>query len=380
MIPILREKLYLLKSQQNKCDVTRALMLDVLEETFIDLNWLNINDDEENQDVMTSENEKCIADIKVKCIAFAKEVAEQISEELFNQSNTEIDICQWQYSKNSARIILKLLLVDNDKADRVKETLTKLVHHTTYEVRMIALEWILQNLKIINRRSIEISAFYKFKKDVFIVPDTCSQIRLYNEIQYLLPGFVELKEPHQGCMELILQILTYLLWNEQLTSVKEKEENEKVIIASVDLKSLWSKINETIQSTRHLSIRIACVPLLGVITRLIAMGQAGSDAGFITQALEGWAHHIHECVKDEAPDPLRFETLKSYIYIGDILSPNSSYYQQLPPESYTAIMYSLFDLVLLLQDDDSDIRIHASTIVSQIVLGLKSDVFEAKTI
>jgi len=43
-------------------------------------------------------------------------------------------------------------------------------------------------------------------------------------------------------------------------------------------------------------------------------------------------------------------------------------------------MQVLFDLVLLLQDDDSDIRIHASTITSQIVLGLKNDLFEAKTL
>jgi len=380
MIPLLREKLYLLKREQNRCDVTRALMLDVIEETFIDLNWLSVNDDEENQDIVTADNEKYVSDMKKKCIAFAKEVAEQISGELFNEDQTEIDICQWQYSKNSARIILKLLLIGNEKANGVQETLTKLVHHSIYEVRMIALEWILQILKIVNRRSIEISAFYKFKKDVFMVPDNCSRIRLYNELQQLLPGFVELTEPHQGCMGLILQILPYLLWNEQLSSAKEEEEGEKVVLASIELKSLWSKINETIQSTRHLSIRIACVPLLGAVTRLIAMGQAGSDASFIAQAMEGWAQQIHECVKDEAPDPLRFETLKSYIYLGDILSPNSPFYKQLPSESYTAIMRSLFDLVLLLQDDDSDIRIHASTIASQIVLGLKSDVFEAKTL
>ncbi|ORX50069.1 hypothetical protein BCR36DRAFT_353011 [Piromyces finnis] len=380
IIPLLKEKLYLLKREQNNCDVTRALMLGVIEEIFIDLNWLYVNDDEENQEIVSSENDKCISNIKSKCIAFAKEVADNVSQELFTEDQTEIDVCQWQYSKNSACIILKLLLVDNDKAKGVHETLEKLVHHSIYEVRMIALEWILQVLKIINRRSIEISAFYKFKKEVFIVPDTCSRIPLYNELQRLLTGFVELKEGHQGCMGLILQILPYLLWNEQLTSVKEAEENVKVVMTKTDLKNLWGKINETIQTTPHLSLRIACVPLLGTVTRLIAMSQSGKNNSFVIQALEGWAQQIHECVKDETPDPLRFETLKSYIYVGDILSPGTSYYKQLPKEGYTAIMRSLFDLILLLQDDDSDIRIHASTIVSQIVLGLKSDVFEAKTL
>ncbi|OUM61283.1 hypothetical protein PIROE2DRAFT_62599 [Piromyces sp. E2] len=384
IIPLLRKKLYLLERKENGCDVTRALMLDVIEETFIDLNWLCIHDDEENQDIITtSDNEKSISVLKKKCIDFAKEVAEQISGELYREGEAEIDVCQWQYSKNSAGILLKLLLMENDKADGIQDTLDKLVHHRIYEVRMIALEWMLQILKRINPRSIEISAFYKFKKDVFTVPDTCSRIRLYHELQPLLSGFVELKEPHQGCLGLILQILPYLLWNEQLSTGKEEEEEKvQAVMASIDLKSLWSRINKTIQTTRHLSIRIACVPLLGAVTRLIVLRSTGTDADFITQALEGWAQQIHECVRDEAPDPLRFETLKSYIYLGDVLSPHapSFYHQLLSEKSHTAIMRSLFDLVLLLQDDDSDIRIHASTIASQLVLGLKSDVFEAKTL
>eukprot|EP00833_Pecoramyces_ruminatium_P011073 jgi/Orpsp1_1/1185105/evm.model.c7180000092327.1 len=90
IIPIFQEKLYLLKRENNKCDVTRALMLEVLEETFIDLNWLTINDDEENQDIVTSENEKLISEMKSKCLVFANQIVQLISKELFNGDKTEI--------------------------------------------------------------------------------------------------------------------------------------------------------------------------------------------------------------------------------------------------------------------------------------------------
>lgn len=376
MIPLFKEKLYLLKKENNSCDVTRALMLEVLEETFIDLNWFTINEDEETQDFITSENEKLISEMKSRCLTFANQIVQCISEELFNGKPSEINICQWQYSKNSARMILKLLLIHNENAENCEKTLIQLLHHSIYEVRMIALEWILQMLKTINKRTIEISIFYKFKKDVFLLPEECSHVQLYNQLQQLLPVFVALKEPHQGCMGLILQILPYLLINEQL---KNSSGNE-VQMAKIDVKELWGKINKMIQSTRFLSIRIACIPLLGALTRLICLENAKSDPEFVISSLETWAQEMHTCVQDEMPDPLRFETLKSYIYLGDILSSQSANYVQLPKKSHSAIMHSLFDLILLLQDDDSDIRIHASTITSRIVLQLKNELFEAKTL
>jgi len=238
---------------------------------------------------------------------------------------------------------------------------------------MIALEWILQMLKIINKRTIEISAFYKFKKDVFLLPEHCSHSLLYSQLQQLLPGFITLTEKHQGCMGLILQILPYLLLDEQL--IKEK----KIHKVNIDVQALWEKIHKLLQTTRYLSIRIACIPLLGALTRLIGTDK-NMNPSFVVSVFQTWARHIHRCVQDDEPDPLRFETLKSYIYLGDLLFPQSPAYAGLPKETHSAIMKSLFDLVLLLQDDDSDIRHHASSITSQIVLGLKSDIFEAKTL
>jgi len=90
MIPLFKEKLYLLKKENNSCDVTRALMLEVLEETFIDLNWFTINEDEETQDFITSENEKLISEMKSRCLTFANQIVQCISEELFNGKPSEI--------------------------------------------------------------------------------------------------------------------------------------------------------------------------------------------------------------------------------------------------------------------------------------------------
>ncbi|ORX88141.1 hypothetical protein BCR32DRAFT_263817 [Anaeromyces robustus] len=415
IIPLLSKKLYLLKKEYNQCNVTRALMLEVLEETFIDLGWLITNEDEDEEKEEESkteeenENENLISSMKMKCLEFINQIVPFISEELFNEKSSEIDICQWQWSKNSARIILKLLLIDPKNKNNIPTILIKLTHHHIYEVRMIALEWILQMLKIINKRTIEIIAFYKFKKDVFLLPDGYSTIYLYNQLQQLLPGFINLDESHQGCMGLILQILPYLLINEQL----KNNEEEKVIMTPVDIKELWFKINNMIQTTRYLSIRIACIPLLGTLTRLIVMSMNDKDkenkkknienennsmtimniitkdnknnnnnnnSKFVTSVLKEWSNQIHNCVQDDSPDPLRFETLKSYIYLGSLLSPQSIHYIQLPKENYTFIMKSLFDLILLLQDDDSNIRIHASSIASRIVLGLNNDLFESKTL
>jgi len=101
MIPIFKKKLYLLRRENNCCDVTRALMLEVLEETFIDLNWLAVSEEEEeNQEIMASENEQFLSNMKSQCLAFAKEVAQLVSEELFNEDKTAI-VSLYLYKSNN---------------------------------------------------------------------------------------------------------------------------------------------------------------------------------------------------------------------------------------------------------------------------------------
>ncbi|ORX64464.1 hypothetical protein BCR32DRAFT_273100 [Anaeromyces robustus] len=341
VLSMIMERINLANKDYNKCELTRAEYINLLNEILFNEEWINesISESKDSNENSQNSNKEIISYIRTKCSFYRKIAFEMIKNILFNEYEYSQIMGTWYFREHCTKIVMKALISYSELINSSENLLEKLIKDPQFEVRQYTLQSLINYL---NETTIE--------------SDKRNE-KLEEFLKHIIEEIIKLEDNKHECLSLKIKIIPKLLNNPLLGYEITPEK----------LCDLLNKLNTIINITykNHLSVIIESIITYGfVFNNIYKNKEKIQNDDYILNMMKAWFDIINRYNDDNSTESgaLHHSICSSIAYMDSLLSTD------IPKSLEVYIMKIYFILIDYLQDDESDIRDAVTEIVSKNIL------------
>ncbi|ORY85863.1 hypothetical protein LY90DRAFT_158101 [Neocallimastix californiae] len=349
---MIMERINLMSKDYNKCELTRAEYINLLNEFLFNEDWINESISSSKENPKEQENDEEIKNyIHSKCAYYRKLAFEKIKDLLFNEYEYAQIMGTWYLREHCTKVIMKVILSYQELIDPSENLIKKLIKDPQFEVRQYTLQTLIKYLNEVTTKS-----------------DQRNE-KLEESLKDIIEEIIKLEDDKHECLSLKIKIIPQLLDNSLLSYELSPQK----------LCELLNKLKEIVNVTykKHLSVIIESIIVYGfVLNKIYKIKDQINDEAYIFDMMKSWFNIINKYNNDNSTESgaLSYSICSSIAHMEFLLS------HDVPELLNEYIMKIYFILIDYLQNDESNIRDSVTRIVSKTILQQNYILSESKAL